>query len=283
MRSAPKLAALLPATQAQTIQSTPRSPSLITSLVSRPPLPMPPIAWHTTFEVLAYFAGFRLFLRERRRLALPVLADADRSIWIGVAAIVGAALGAKLGYWIEDPVHAFADFPDWRHLLEGKTIVGALLGGLIAVEAIKRAIGASGSSGDAFALPLIAGIAIGRVGCFLSGLDDHTYGNPTSLPWGVDFGDGIPRHPTQIYEIVFLVALGTALLYRRRRFDRSGDLFRAFMIAYLAFRLGVDFIKPLPFAYAGFLSGIQLLCIGGLVYYHRDIRRVAGAVAWGRS
>jgi hypothetical protein len=36
-------------------------------------------------------------------LALPVLDDRDRSLWIGVAAIFGAALGAKLGYWIEDP------------------------------------------------------------------------------------------------------------------------------------------------------------------------------------
>ena len=244
---------------------------------------MPPVAWHTGFEALAYLVGFRLFLRERRRLALPVLADQDRSVWIGVAAIVGAALGAKLGYWIEDPLRAFADFPDWRHLLEGKTIVGALLGGLVGVESIKRAIGATGSSGDAFALPLIAGIAIGRIGCFLSGLNDHTYGNATSLPWAVDFGDGIPRHPTQLYEIVFLVALGAVLLRFRRRLKRPGDAFRIFMIAYLAFRLAVDFIKPVPFAYAGFLSGIQLLCIGGLVYYHRDINRVAKALVWGPS
>jgi len=244
---------------------------------------MSPIAWHTAFEVLAYFVGVRLFLRERRRLALPVLATTDNGLWIGVAAIVGAALGAKLGYWLEDPSHAFADFPDWRHLLEGKTIVGALLGGLIGVEAIKRAIGLSGSSGDAFALPLIAGIAIGRIGCFLSGLDDHTYGNPSALPWAIDFGDGIPRHPTQLYEIAFLAVLALFLLRRRADFARAGDLFRAFMIAYLAFRLAIDFIKPVPFPYLGFLSGIQLLCLGGLVYYHRDVARLAGELGWGRN
>ena len=242
---------------------------------------MSPIAWHTALEVLAYFVGFRLFLHQRRRLALPVLAERDNSVWIGAAAIVGAALGAKLGYWIEDPRNAFADFPDWRHLLEGKTIVGALLGGLIGVELVKRAVGARGSSGDAFALPLIVGISIGRIGCFLSGLDDHTYGNPTTLPWGVDFGDGVPRHPTQIYEIVFLVAL--ALLLARCRFAEAGDRFRAFMIAYLAFRLAIDFVKPMPYVYAGALSGIQLLCLGGLIYYHRDIARLAGALTWARS
>ncbi len=244
---------------------------------------MPPIAWHTAFELAAYAVGVRLFLWQRRRLNLPVLTDRDASLWIGVAAIVGAAFGAKLGYWIEDPHNAFADFPDWRHLLEGKTIVGALLGGLIGVELIKRAVGAHGSSGDAFALPLIVGIAIGRIGCFLAGLGDHTYGTPTDLPWAVDFGDGVPRHPTQLYEIAYLVVLAAAIQFRRAAFDRPGDAFRTFMVAYLAFRLAIDFIKPMPVAYLGFLSGIQLLCIGGLVYYHRDIVRLAGAVAWGRS
>jgi prolipoprotein diacylglyceryltransferase len=225
----------------------------------------------------------RLFLWQRRKLALPVLDDRDRSLWIGVAAIFGAALGAKLGYWIEDPHNAFADFPDWRRLLEGKTIVGALLGGLIGVELVKRAIGAQGSSGDAFALPLIVGIAIGRIGCFLSGLADHTYGNPTSLPWAIDFGDGLPRHPTQLYEIAFLIALGLLLHWRRQSLDRPGDQFRAFMIAYLFFRLAIDFIKPMPSVYLGALSGIQLLCLAGLLYYHRDIPRIIRIIAWGRN
>jgi len=243
-----------------------------------------PLAWHTLFEVGAYFVGMRLFLWQRRRLALPVLDDRDRSLWIGVAAIVGAALGAKLGYWIEDPRNAFADFPNWRHLLEGKTIVGALLGGLVGVESVKRAIGAHGSSGDAFALPLIVGIAIGRIGCFLAGLDDHTYGNPTRLPWGVDFGDGVPRHPTQLYEIVFLCALGTLLVARRNCFPAgTGDLFRAFMIGYLVFRLIIELIKPIPFAYFDALSGIQLLCLAGLLYYRRDAARIARVLVWGRS
>jgi phosphatidylglycerol:prolipoprotein diacylglycerol transferase len=243
---------------------------------------MAPVAVHTLVEAGAYFIGFRYFLIERRRLALPVLADSDRSVWIAVSAIVGAAIGAKLGFWAEDPTSAFADFPDVRHLLEGKTIVGALLGGLAGVELVKRAIGAHGSSGDAFAFPLMIGIAIGRIGCFLSGLADHTYGNPTLLPWGVDFGDGVSRHPTQLYEIAFLLAWMLLLYHRRERLDRLGDRFRAFMIGYLTFRLLVDAIKPVPYAYFGFLSGIQLLCIAGLCYYWRDVPRL-GKALWARK
>lgn len=43
-------------------------------------------------------------------------------------------------------------------------------------------------------------MAVGRLGCFFAGLPDYTYGVPTDLPWGVNFGDGVPRHPVQLYE-----------------------------------------------------------------------------------
>jgi prolipoprotein diacylglyceryltransferase len=239
-----------------------------------------PIALHTVFEVLAYAVGFQVFLRERRRLAPPGLASADSSVAIGVGAIVGAALGAKLAFWIDDPLAAFANFPDWRHLLEGKSIVGALLGGLIGVEIAKRLSDVRTSTGDAFVRPLAIGMMIGRVGCFLAGLPDHTYGNPTSLPWGVDFGDGIPRHPTQLYEIVFLIAWLMLLETRGRALAESGDRFRLFMVGYLLFRLLVDAIKPVPYAYAFGLSGIQLLCIAGLAYYARQLPRLIRGIAW---
>jgi prolipoprotein diacylglyceryltransferase len=95
----------------------------------------------------------------------------------------------------------------------GKTIVGALIFGLIAVELMKRYIGVSQSTGDLYAISLALGIAIGRIGCFLTGLTDNTHGTPSTLPWAINFGDGIPRHPTQLYEIVFLVAI-MPLLHR---------------------------------------------------------------------
>jgi len=235
----------------------------------------PPIVVHTIFEVLAYMVGFRLFLRERHRLALPALTDPDRSVAVGAGAIIGAALGAKLAFWLDDPVAAFTNFPDWRHLLEGKSIVGALLGGLIGVELAKKLAGIRESSGDAFVRPLAIGMMIGRVGCFLAGLPDHTYGNPTSLPWGVDFGDGIARHPTQIYEIVFLALWLWLLETRGTRLQQPGDRFRLFMAGYLLFRLLVDAIKPVLYPYAFGLCGIQLLCIAGLAYYLPQLLRIA--------
>ena len=237
-----------------------------------------PTGVHTLFEAFAYATGFRMFLWTRKQTAPQAFRTSDEVVIIAVGAIIGAALGAKLSYWLDDPLTAFANFPDWRHLLEGKSIIGALLGGVLGVELAKRAAHITESSGDAFVLPLTIGMCIGRIGCFLAGLPDHTYGTPTSLPWGIDFGDGIPRHPTQIYEIVFLLAQFTLIHARRAHFKRPGDRFRAFMIGYLTFRLLVEFIKPVFFSYPPGLSGLQWLCIAGLVYYARDIPCILGAL-----
>lgn len=239
---------------------------------------MSPIALHTMFEALAYAIGFRTFLWTRRRLAPAAFQHDDHVIWVGVGAIVGAALGAKLSFWLDDPLTAFANFPDLRHLLEGKSIIGALLGGLLGVELAKKIAHVENSTGDAFVLPLTIGMCIGRIGCFLAGLGDHTYGVITGLPWGVDFGDGLSRHPTQLYEIIFLLAQYALIHQRRDAFTRPGDRFRAFMIGYLLFRLLVEFIKPMFYIYPGGLSGLQWLCVAGLIYYARDIPSILRAL-----
>ena len=75
------------------------------------------------------------------------------------------------------------------------------------------------------------------------------------------FGDG-PRHPTQLYEIAFLIVLGIALLLRMRHSHENGRLFRLFMLGYLAFRFAVEFIKPVYNPYLG-LSAIQIACLVG--------------------
>ena len=151
-------------------------------------------------------------------------------------------------------------------------IVGGLLGGLIGVELAKKIIGWTRSTGDDFALPLIVGMMIGRIGCFLTGLDDHTYGTPTTWITGVDFGDGILRHPTQLYEIAFLFILGVLLFYLKRQRLPEGTVFQLFMIGYLVFRLLIDFIKPTPHPYLIF-NNVQMAAILGLIYYSRFVRR----------
>ena len=116
------------------------------------------------------------------------------------------------------------------------------------------------------------GTIIGRVGCFMTGLEDKTYGTATTLPWGIDFGDGIARHPTQLYEIAFMIALGIFMLIRMRRPYPNGYLFRIFMIGYLLFRFAVEFIKPRYDPWLG-LSAIQIASLAGALYTARTIFR----------
>jgi prolipoprotein diacylglyceryltransferase len=152
--------------------------------------------------------------------------------------------------------------------MAGQSIVGGLLGGLLGVELAKKLCGVRESTGDAFVLPLVAGMATGRIGCFLAGLPDATYGEPTALPWAVDFGDGIARHPTQLYDIAFVLAFGTLVLVLGSRWrEKPGLAFKVYLSGYLLWRLVVDSIKPLPFDYGGGISGIQLVCLLALLFY----------------
>lgn len=261
---------------------------------------------HFFFEALSYIVAFALYLALRCRFGDPLVTPLR---WAVVAAAVtGAALGSKLLFWLEDPQLTWQHLHDPNYLLGGKTIVGALAFGLITVELAKRYVGLRASTGDLYAIPLALGIAIGRIGCFLTGLSDNTYGTPTALPWAVNFGDNIPRHPTQLYEIAFLVLL-IPILYRVLRkipmkngvvilseavTKRSevtaqskdpylrhepvpprflpGDAFKLFMVAYMSFRLLCDFIKPYPRIFLG-LGGIQWACVLILLHYSRDVTR----------
>lgn len=222
---------------------------------------------HFIFEALAYFVGYRVYLKQRKRSG-DHLSTRDR-MWIVAAAICGAAIGSKVLYWVGDPALTLRKWNDLFYLMAGKTIVGGLIGGLIAVEVTKRRLGILRRTGDLFAIPLCVGIAIGRIGCFLSGLSDDTYGIATALPWGIDFGDGIRRHPVQLYEIVFLTLLAIWIAWLSRRPHREGDLFKGFMVSYFGFRLAIDFLKP-GVALAG-LTAIQWACVVMLLYYFRDL------------
>ena len=223
---------------------------------------------HLLFELLAYFIGFRLYLYTRRKERL----SPKRAIWVVIGAIIGAAAGSKLLFLMEDPAKTIANWNNYSYLMGGKTIVGGLLGGLIGVEVTKKWIGHQESTGDDLVFPLLTGMMLGRIGCFLTGLDDHTYGTPTTSPFGVDFGDGILRHPTQLYEIVFLAFLGVGMYMLRLKQKRGafqlpeGAQFQLFMTGYLLFRFFIDFIKPTP-ELLGNLNNMQWACLFGLLYY----------------
>lgn len=217
---------------------------------------------HLVFEMLAYFVGFRVYLWLRKN-SVDVVDESTRWTVI-LSAAVGGALGSKLLHHVASPTRLVANWGDPLFLMGGKTIVGGLLGGLIAVELVKRYYKIERSTGDLFAIPLCIAIAIGRIGCFLTGTADDTVGDFTTLPWAVDFGDGL-RHPTPLYEILFLINLALFLRWKRRQPHTEGQLFAIFMFGYLMFRFLCDFTKPYEIILG--LRGIQWACLLGVIHY----------------
>ena len=218
---------------------------------------------HLLFEMLAFTVGYRAYLWQRRRRR-DAISDENR-LWIFLGAAAGALLGSHLLGGLERPAELAQ--ANWLYWMANKTILGGLLGGLFSVEITKKIIGVRVSSGDLMTYPIMLGLAVGRVGCHFAGLEDGTHGLPSALPWAIDFGDGVPRHPVNIYEILFL-GLWAACIYLReqRQTFADGGRFRMMMAGYLCWRFFIEGLKPASYLPIG-LSVIQLAALAGLAYY----------------
>jgi phosphatidylglycerol---prolipoprotein diacylglyceryl transferase len=213
---------------------------------------------HTIFDVAAWCtAGVAIWWLSRRdglqfptqSFQLPYLA----------ALLFGAGLGAFL----------FGSLNLWLSGMPGlaRSVEGALAGGIVAIELYKWTAGISVRTGARFALPLAVGIAIGRIGCYLAGLDDFTYGTPTALPWGHDFGDGISRHPVQLYESAAMAAFAAyyvIAVIRQNSFVIANGFYLV-LIYYGLQRFIWEFFKPYA-ALIGTLTLFHLLSLFILLY-----------------
>ena len=150
------------------------------------------------------------------------------------------------------------------------------------MEIYKALRGVRGSTGGVFVGPFALGVVIGRWGCLFAGLPDGTYGAPTNLPWAVDLGDGIGRHPVQAYESVSMAAFLAVYLIglaRRARWTLRRS-FYVMCLWYAAQRFAWEFLKPYR-PLVGPLNLFHFLCLGlalyGLVFYLADRNRERAA------
>ena len=182
---------------------------------------------------------------------------------IGPFYIVALAFGAVAGAWGFGSINTgLTAVPHPSH-----SIAGGLAGAIIAVELYKVARGISGSTGTIWVGPLALGIAVGRLGCLFAGLRDETFGIPTGLPWGVDLGDGVSRHPVQLYESLAMLgflAFYLAALRRRAAWTRE-RAFYLFVLVYAVQRFAWEFLKPYP-RLLGPLDLFQLLALAMIFY-----------------
>ncbi|HYV28779.1 MAG TPA: prolipoprotein diacylglyceryl transferase family protein [Candidatus Eisenbacteria bacterium] len=188
----------------------------------------------------------------------------ERLVFIYIAALAGAFLGAKLVYLAAEGWLHWHDANRWMILATGKSITGALLGGYAAVEIVKRLLRYPGTTGDWFAIIAPVGIMLGRVGCVMHGC---CLGRACAAAAWFTMNDaaGVARWPAAWVELIFsAVAFGTVLLLRQRK-KFPGQHFHIYLMAYGVFRFAHEFWRDTP-RLVGPISGYQIaaLVVGGL-------------------
>ena len=224
---------------------------------------------HYLFETLAFIIGIRIYYYQKKKIIDPI-SDENR-LWILLGAMVGALIGSRLVAVLESP--QYLSQVTLMTLYQSKTVAGGFLGGLIGVEIVKKTIKVNIASGDLYVVPIIIAVFVGRIGCFLSGVNEPTFGNETRFFTGMDLGDGIKRHPTALYEMFFMVVLFILFYLIKNKKLINGDRFKLFMVLYFTYRFLVEFIKPYNSLFLNF-SSIQWSAILIFIYYYRFIFRI---------
>ncbi|MBA7617209.1 Phosphatidylglycerol--prolipoprotein diacylglyceryl transferase [subsurface metagenome] len=132
----------------------------------------------------------------------------------------------------------------------GLSIYGAVLGAALGVWIYSKFSKLQfGYIADLIMPGLLLAQAIGRAGCTINGC---CYGieAPTWLPWAVVYihpyslaPRGIALHPTQPYEIIYLLIIFGVVLWLSGRLKPDGSLFLVYLSLYSLWRIGIDFIR----------------------------------------
>lgn len=256
----------------------------------------------TSFGVMMFLAFLTAGLIMRSELERTGH-DPERAWDMLFMAVIGGVVGAKLYY-------VFLNYP--RLAEEGLSFVfnrggmvwyGGFLGGAaMVIWEIRRQKLPLFRMMDLAAPALALAYAVGRVGCFLVGDD---YGRPTDLPWGVafpqgappttveslrlnfgvevdpaliaQFGQVVPVHPTQLYEVAMSTVIFAVLWRLRRHAHAAGWLFMLWLALAGAERFLVEFVRVKDDRFFGPLSLAQLISLGLIALGIWGMQRLATA------
>ncbi|MBC7962193.1 MAG: prolipoprotein diacylglyceryl transferase [Steroidobacteraceae bacterium] len=208
--------------------------------------------WYGLMYVLAFIATYLIIRSEVKRKQLALTGD-DVSDMVFTGAL-GVVLGGRLGYilfynldfYLENPLKLLAV---WEG---GMSFHGGFLGVLLAFALYARRKKLPFMTIiDMAALCAPVGLGLGRIGNFINA---ELYGRPTDMPWGMIFpgSDGLPRHPSQLYEALLEGAvLFFMVRFASRKSDVTGVAGWTFVAGYGLFRFIVEFFRQ-PDAQIGF-------------------------------
>ena len=196
--------------------------------------------------------------------ALPkddgIPADVARAVRI--AALVGGVLGAYLFEAPADLLGYAPPTPDGIARLGGRTVLGGLLGGTLAVEIAKRIVGYRAPTGDRFAAPLAVALTFGRIGCVIAGccpgvpIDARSPLAQLSLVLHHE-----PRFPASWLEACFHGCAAVVLVVAAQRRWLRRRHFAISLAGYGVVRFLLEWVRDVPRPFAG-LSYYQLLALG---------------------
>jgi len=220
--------------------------------------------WTTAF--LGFVFAFLLVRRDCIRRGYGVSLAYDMILY----AYVGGWVGARL-FLIPTAWEIFTTNPI-GFLLSGSGWVwyGGVIGGGLAMTQVARQRGLSMLVLSDIAAPGLAmGLAIGRIGCQLSG--DGDYGIPTNVPWCMSYPDGVVPttecvHPTPIYEMLACWTLCAYLWHRgSQQTVATGDIFGRYLIASGVIRFLIETVRRNPAWFLGMTTAqaISIVMIVG--------------------
>ena len=233
-------------------------------------------------KLLWWLLALIIFLKLYARHTPFVDADPRRMV---AAMVLGALLGSKLVYALTYPglfLDSEAIVADrvlaW---LSGDSMPGALLGGRFGLWLADRR-GGGGRQADRLVTPVAAALLVLAVGTFFWALRGTGYGSPTTVLPGIDFGDGVKRHPVMLYEAVYL---GLVVWFSRTMVTGdagagAGAKSQGFLAGYCVLTVLLGYLKPpfhapllleaivqQPVAYASLVTGEQFACIGAALLF----------------
>ncbi|MFA4880301.1 MAG: prolipoprotein diacylglyceryl transferase [Candidatus Doudnabacteria bacterium] len=195
---------------------------------------------------LGFLAGWLLAISEAKKKKMNPEEITDLSLWIVLGSILGARLLFALEHYSFFVNDWWGSFKIWEG---GMSYYGGLGGGILAslLYTWRKKVSCK-EIGDILVLSLALGLAIGRLGCFL--VNDHL-GAPTILPWGIQYEDGIARHPVALYLSLSELLIFFFLLIIRKRIHVAGLLASLYLLLHSVSRFFLDFTRSreenLPF------------------------------------
>ncbi len=237
---------------------------------------------------LAFLLGLMLLIRDGKAVGLKPEDMIDLTIYIIIMSIIGGRILyvlLSMDEYSADPMSAMKIYEG------GLSYHGGALGGFIAAAYFSWRRKIPGWLIVDTGIPaLVLGAAVARWGCFLNGC---CYGHEWHGPWAITFpalGDGLPRHPAQLYDS-FLHFTLLGLLYCLKRFKKKqGDMFAFYLMGFAVVRYVAEIFRAGATGKAFLGSAVTmaqaasiLIFALGLVFFLLPPGRVPGTAAVGAA